>query len=690
MQVGRRAASSLILALLLAPAVAWANFGSSNKDLTVTTTSAAYRYKNDRLWQLSTLSAGTITQTVSTDSAEYLVGQVDGAPAVFVSTNGLSYTVVPLPSIQNIRLFEMANQVFAFGDQGGSVVSFQLASPGSVITFGSIANQTTQNIQAIGRALGQTYLVLSDQTSTTAFTLSANSWQPSASLSCAQTTVYTQPFLAIFCPSTGQVLSPDTQGSWQPVFSTPVGLVSGDGLLVGVSSTLNSIVLTDGKLITTINYDPAMIGQIKNITVFGGRVFVAANHLYELEWSGNVGFSLLDTNPAATLVAEQGGSGVYSLGDRANYSIAPGNVTAVTVLGAFNAALLLGNGAHLIWQKGGASTAIAAPGSGAYQTLTTSWAKTSQIQDVIEQNGHLWLLLINSSGNFNVYTSADQASWSRVTLPTAPTSVVSVADARALPAGSLVELAGTVSLPPNIIAADTAYIQDQLAGIQLYLSTSKGQLNLPVGTAVVADGQISTAQAKRVLLDSPADVETTGSGTVQPATITPTDAPNNLGRLVTLRAQITAVQKDHFNFDSLKIHAATNFGVGDLVETTGVVDLNSSSGAVEQWVAGSPILLQAAAPAPSPTPVTKPVSTKAKTTTAAMSSKPSSPPASPAVTPPLMPSATPVPTALVSAASDTTNTASNQNQTQTTMLLSALSFLAGIITVRGKRFTNLA
>lgn len=689
MQVVRTAASSLIgIILLLLPLVAHASFTVVGNQLVVGTDSNVYRLKSDRLWQLSDIGPLTIVQQATFNGGQYLATQdADNNWGLYVSFDGLSYKRVEIPKLSQLKLVVNGGQLFVFGDTPLGLSSFVITFNGQVSAIPTINNRLSSQILSIIESGGLSILLLQDSSSLFSYSFDNQIWRASPAIDCQSARVVSKPVAGVYCQQQKTFLIPGDNGVWRPFFSDAISALAADELLAAVVPDLKQLIITDGKLLTKIDYDQGLIGEISSLEVYGSRVFIRSSHLYELIWSGRTGFELIDTDPDARIVPEAGSGALYTLGARTLYSRTATDSIAVTVPGQFNRAVRLNTGSHLAWIDGGSLSIYAPSGEQLFKQIPTSWSVSSKIKDISEHAGRVYALVVNSAGNYNLYSSESFDKWSRITLPTHPTIKVPIDRVRELPAGSLVETSGVITASPGIVADNIMYIQDELSGIQVYLSTSKGELPNVSDKQVSVTGEISSSAAKRIILDSPLDLEVTDGESISPAQISIDEIGNFLGRLVILRSRIYAIEKDFFSFNAVKVHGSLGsglFGKGDLISSTAVVDYNSSSGNVELWQVGGAELIEPAIRVTAPTPVHD-IALKTNSSLG--------PPANNSIN--LTPTHS-VPTTVVStkspevpliSAADTTRSEyKDSNQLETTILLSTLSFLCGVITVGGRRF----
>jgi hypothetical protein len=135
--------------------------------------------------------------------------------------------------------------------------------------------------------------------------------------------------------------------------------------------------------------------------------------------------------------------------------------------------------------------------------------------------------------------------------PTAPSTPLS--DVRDLPAGSLVQVRGRIIAPPDLLAARSAYIGDEQAGLLLYLSHKNAAFPaLILGDRVLAFGRLKDFHGERELVIArPEDILREGPGRPPAAIALATGALNDLaeGRLIRLTGRVTGFGGPSFTLD---------------------------------------------------------------------------------------------------------------------------------------------
>jgi len=243
----------------------------------------------------------------------------------------------------------------------------------------------------------------------------------------------------------------------------------------------------------------------------------------------------------------------------------------------------------------------------------------------------------------------------------APDPVVSIADARLAPDGTVVTVSGTLTTPLGALEAGRgAFVQDAAAGIALYLSTADWPA-LPVGQAVVVTGTTDDRYGQRTLrLADAAAIADAGAGSpVSPLDMSTGGAGESLeSRLVGVAGVIVGgpdTLTDGFAVDlddgsgALRVIAGVTSGIvpadlprGATVTLIGVLGQRDASGTGSD---GYRLVLRDPSdlvrrPDPTPTPTVEPTATPspAPTGTPEPTITPTPTP-SPTATPTLTPSA---------------------------------------------------
>jgi hypothetical protein len=325
-----------------------------------------------------------------------------------------------------------------------------------------------------------------------------------------------------------------------------------------------------------------------------------------------------------------------------------------------------------------------APGN--FQLMTDPWAASSKIKVVKEIGGtKLLLVLRNSSNNPNTYQSTDYQSWQRVTFPSQPTYYLPVSQARAMPAGTLVEVTGKITVLPGWVSDSVGYVADGTGAIQYFLSSSNGQLLVDTYRQATVIGEISSSQVGRIILDELSHLVLAGpyQPSLPPRGII--ESLGNLGQTALISGQLTSVSQDQAlitdKSGSVKIHfqdIKDRYLPDSLVEISAVFDFNSSSGQVEAWYTGQRSKLLSA-PSESVS-ATKPVVKTAVSSPAKLVNAAPAPMTVAVKTAPSLPE----PDGISSLVGGKTTKAELPS-----WLILAAGLIGGVLIVRGRRFANI-
>jgi hypothetical protein len=279
---------------------------------------------------------------------------------------------------------------------------------------------------------------------------------------------------------------------------------------------------------------------------------------------------------------------------------------SVTVAVPYDRALKLSNGVAL-WKYDGADIQFSGDGL-IFRLSNGSWARSAKFKALIEHGNEVFLLLLNSSSNPNLYRSTSLSSWSRVTFPTKPTYQLTIRQARQALPGTLLELSGVVTADQGLVSDEVFYLQDQTGGIQVFLSKTKGAIANVKNKRALVTGELSSSQTKRIIIDAPDEVLIGEPSAVTPVAVkTAEELQQRLGELLQLSGSAAEVGSDYlrleFWLNRIKAHLLNvkdYLTKGDSIEFSAIVDWNAASGAVEAWVL------------PESVQVTKPLSTQAE------------------------------------------------------------------------------
>lgn len=564
-----------------------------------------------------------------------------GSQSLVISHGGLGYqaveafdasTALALRVIGDRLVLrqEKAGQVFVFIASDGATFA-----PTSVAALSSVP--TLDRLFLAGGAFGFAKQEASD---VDIFSLDDQLvWQPNVRLACPAAVLGDRPTSYLHCAD-GQVLVPSSPTDWVSVFPEPVtNLSTSQDLVVALLPAAGAnpeqvLIWRRGELqVTTIASQ--LSGPIQQAVVSRDRILLRTpTGWFELLWQPiTPEFRLVTASTSAVVVeTDQDPRLFISLGTGGWWSDQAGSWLGLTTPAnsSFNHAARTPLG-WLLWQTNSAGTTggltLFAPlaNEGVF-TKVNRWASTtSPVQAVSINATTSYVAVVNSSNRLNLYSTASfvDGSWTLVSLPTNITYARPIADLRALPAGSLVELTGAVRVAAGVVSSELVYVDDATGGIQVFLDSSHGSLGVAVNDLVVVDGEISTSQTKRVLVDDVHNIEQLGTTTDGAwPTVLLAQIGAYLGRVVRLEGLVDDTDPDLLllrDGDTIvKIHTSFSTGphVGDRIALQAVIDWSSASGATEAWATGSSFTLVEAAPTPTPSP------TPTKTATAKVTAAP--------------------------------------------------------------------
>ncbi len=510
------------------------------------------------------------------------------------------------------------------------------------------------------------------------YLLSSSTTSPRWSLSCATAAQYRTPELLIQCDNTVWRYQ---NGAFVEILNAVNYLSGSEQLRLWQSSATSDFYLYDGAL-TALTFSDWQPGD--TLEVVGDRLFYRkATGLFEVAWRlSNVEIAALP-EPGVLHSTDENKKVILQTASKVYYSKSFTSWTETNLTGTYQ---LHSSASGLIAYLPEGSGAFYEGVPGVFSEMDSSWAVSSRIKTFADTPQGLLLVLRNSSNNPNVYRSADYRSWQRVTMPTAATHLVTIGEARALPENTAVEVEGTVTVLPGLAGDEIVYLEEGLAGIQLFLSQSKGEYSLTTFSTASAIGKISSSAVGRILLDAANTIIVGAPAAVTDKEYAITQAKNRRGQTALVRGSLSALATDSGTLTdssgSIKLHfdgIKTQFQNGDVILVRTVVDDNSSTDQVEAWFAGGTAKLITAAPK-----TDEETETVAKTTSAKSSGGTSVSSSNVAPVASAVPSASrPIDATKVT---DSTKVAGVQsNQSLPDSLVFAAGLLAGALIIRGRR-----
>lgn len=658
-----------------------------------------YRLRSTtKSWQLAGLPNGSkAEQTVLDGDRLYLVAVASGQRHLYSSVRGLRFEPVDMEPAEELKIKKIDDRILAFTKRG-SVFQSYLVNEALVNPLIDLPLMALTEIERIDGFGGEIVYAQQLPASVEIYALDETTWSHRATINtCPSSTVIIQPTLVLGCPD--QVYYPVSLDNWLPLFTEPIrSLAVSDELIAAQSQTnLQRFFIWQSDTLTTLDLPGLGAPQIAIINLYGSRLLLRTNALYEVRLTP-VELSLVAADPTTVVLKTDNDNRLYRRQGATYYqSDNYNNWQLITVAADFNRARKTTNG-WLLYQFDDDKTQFGQVTT--YTTIPTSWATTSRIQEISEYQGLTYLWLYNSTSKPNLYKTTDFSQWTRITLPTTATLSPKIVDARLLPAGSDVELEGVISVPPNIVGAEIIYLDDNTGGIQIFLSASKGALPNVRNLKAVVNGEISSSQAKRVILEAPDDLELGNSASIIRPNLTPDEGDTYRGRTVDLEGKLTAAASDYLSFErttaALKLHFQTlgqKYQKDDTLRVAAVVDYSSSSGQTEAWALGlndellnrPPVAVEEEEPAADDEPIATKTETKKATTSAA---KPAPKVATSSTTTKKV-----TPTAIAKkpatkVVTPTVQVAATQSRNifpTEVVVMSLVSLLAGLLAVRGRR-----
>lgn len=525
----------LAVVIILFPAQALASFEQGQKYLLLTSNDAIYRLrKTSQKFQLSEYHAGSVhvfgEKIITTNGGQ-----------VLSSDDGLSYQeVLKIASSPDfVRVFQ--DHLLVYVDSESSVF---------------VAGQDLKFMKISGQYRARDFYEIDKKLF----------------------------YVSSYDPLVIEVL---VENVWQQVVSSDEGVETiygwNDGF-AGISSNTTELYFWNGRLNI---YDLLEVPTL--MKVVGRRAFIDfASGWKEVDLNTGEITPPICESTCEIIGSDDGGAAVV-LGASSYFTAKFKSYHSVVIPITFTNFITTSNG-FLYYQAGGSKTYFAVDHSVFNQNISP-WSASSKIAKVVIWDGRAYLELYNSANNLNYYVSTGYISWNRLSLPTKTTRSMSIAQARQALPGDLVEVSGYQSIKPGLVSSNVIYLQDNEAGIQLYLSSSSGNLPSILGRKYLVDGEISGGQNSRIILDSPEDLSYLGeTDSLKWLDVNLDELTNYRGRLVRVSGLITETNTSSFTLASSIGSALIHFGqandlvaTGDTLRISGVADWSSHSKAVDLW-----------------------------------------------------------------------------------------------------------
>lgn len=696
---------ALLLVIIFSPNIVQAESFQTGDHLFFNAKSALFRQKlNKQSWQkVEVPSSYRIEELIEFSNKNVL--RISNGTDEQIFVNDLPLRFQPLIEIgiaTKLTLRQLGEKLYVLAEYPTDTKlfvinsSWQISEPSGL----EFADSTEfGRIQAIG---SQTVAVLQRQDLVGIYLLEDN-WRFITSFECLNSQLSDKPLLLLNCGNRF-LLHPISVSDWQQLV-TPVSsrYFYGDKILIGIDNFSSSIVhIWNQGTISTVDLSGFEISPDCQALIIDERVFFKRlnDNWRELMWRADPP-ELLELLGSSTseIIQVADSQSLMLNGSSPRLSSLAGNWQPISVQSQFNHAYSTNLGT-LIYQLSantGSFTQFAPTGSSAFIKVNPWSSTTSPITAVNISPTESFISVVTQSGNGNVnlYRTENFVNWSRITLPTAVTYGVDITQARSLPAGNLVEISGVLTVPPGIVDDEVIYLDDGHSGIQIFLSRTKGVLPDRTQISVIATGEISSSQVKRIVLDSLGDLQLSVNQTRNPTTIIPSQIEQFVGRLVSLKATVKKLSTDYFEVSNGTALLKVKYpGVKDLflsedqIAVDTVIDWNSSSGQTEAWAWPSkyqilfrpPIsqtIVASEQAAPKAVQVAKPSASKSIPAPVATKTTASVPLVRKVVATTTEPSQ-----ALVAGMSSTDNSL----DLRTIVILGLLSLTAGLISLTGRRF----
>jgi|GEM_PF-2438600 len=679
------ASALLLVFIFVSPAVA-ASFSRLPNNGVLISGETNYRQKTaSRSWQKSSANIRVTEPAVYWDSLYWVVGEDDSGQGVWTTEGGLKYSLVFRPEHNaTLRLVQTGKVLFlALGQTSDNQLfiwnndRFLATALPATFSFAQLDWLTDEN--------GMIFLPIPVSGQTTMYRLDGLSWLPEAVLGCS---VASQPIaeLSVYSCENGELWRWQVD-IWQKLQPAQNLLVASWRLIVSQSAgEKGKLVLIDPSDFS--DTEIILPEEARQLAVFGQRVLVKQTAGWQelTDWRSDSPFltPIIGADAQTILSSDKEQIGLKE-GQTIWLASATTQESATFPFTASATNIERLSAGWLVWQtavdkSSGGLAHFCSSATTTCQKVNPWSSTTSPVQDVLAGQPNL-VLVRTSSQRLNLYSSMDGQSWSRITLPETPTFSVSISDARQLSAGSLLETEGIITVLPGVTGDDRLYIEDGTAGIQVYLSASKGSLPQLIYRRVIVTGEISSAAVKRITLDGASALEIKEERSLTHPTVELTAVGDYLGRVVRLRGLIESLNTGDFSFGLLKVHLAKakqQLHLGDTASITALVDFNSASGKTEGWAIGLPSEIEPA------------IATSSQTSNQPSTSKPVARSTDEGSTSAVLVKSAKTVKPVSSVANQLPDSSSRQQDQQRSRAgLSLLSLLAGALAARGSRFSRL-
>lgn len=572
---------TLFILFLLAPSLVSAQtFLPFRQQLLLEADGSHYRLRlPERPWQLLT-NTGVIDQ-FRLEGMFFVVARNENVERVLMSTDGIEYQVLMETETQlRYRVFDSLALLF---DGQRAIIATTDSTIELVLPVGILPEQfiVIGDELLYWRIIGSEWQLLQP----------TQLWRVVQTRQCQQGSVIDGPIALLSCDETlSQIVSSELV---MPIFlgshhllsdnqDVAIYRVDDDKYLVITPQTVEEVALDVPIAVSSVQLIKKRIFlHLANQVV--GELRLSPAPLFE-ELPGTGGLVELANSEA-----------VYRLGQRSYYSPGPSIWHLVSTPALFATARLTSAGV-IAWTPNAADILFSTDGQ-SFSLRNGAWARSAKIKDVIDLRQDLFVVLRNSSGTTNLYRSISDGAWQRVTLPVQATYVLSIGEARRAAAGTKMRLKGAVTAVPGMVGDEIFYLEDPTGGIQVYLSKTRGALDIKMAESLEVYGEVSSSAVKRVLLESVHDVASALSSPVAPSNIALQQAATYLGRQVRIGGRVEKVSDGYFSLSQassvVKSHWATAKNVmkiADEASMLAIIDWNAASEAVEAWVLEDPVI----------------------------------------------------------------------------------------------------
>ena len=473
----------------------------------------------------------------------------------------------------------------------------------------------------------------------------------------------------------------------------PLLTIKNDDIFVGLGKNNQDLYIVEKDNLINIKIS----GEVSDFKVIHHRILVQIdNSWYEVLWKSDASLMKVSDGQSSFIPIDNS-NGFLIINETKSYLTMDDGVLVPADLSQNILKAQLNNQKIIAWGNSPTIYNISLNGEISQNNITTS----KYVLDNLFLNNNIALASFYSSTGISYLYRADPSDlskWSSVSIPKSITYASTIDSIRELPAGTLVQIRGVVSVQTGVVANNILYIEDETGGIQIYLSTTFdiAKLNNYLGHQITVSGEISTSQVKRISVSKDSVFEIGGYQDLSSPEVGIDDVGSYLGQNIVLESYITRKEDDYFLFGDFKIHGSDpNINENDRARIEILVDYNSSSKKNEGWLIPDslqvtekyiePVQNEDVVLSTTSTPIAKKVSTTASSPSKS-SAQTTKATTVVRVTPTAIKTTSPVSYQQPSVVSSAGNSPNKNNDDYFT---SVISLAAGALVMRGKRLKAL-